>query len=118
MNDYQLISQLSFEKMNMVMFMKEEYHFRFQVREVVEALDEYQSRDVNVLARIRNDKKDLIHEGLFRVRFNSIGVYPSPADVAGQISSRHLQRLLLVELKRYIKPQRKYLSPGEYKPVW
>lgn len=107
-----------FETMNVVMIMKEEYQFRFQVREVIEAFDEYQSRDVTVLVRIQNDKKDLIHEGLFRVRFNSIGIYPSPADVAGQITSKHLQRLLLVELKRYIKPQRKFLSPGEYKPVW
>ncbi|MFI8687429.1 hypothetical protein [Rossellomorea sp. NPDC077527] len=98
--------------------MKEEYHFRFQVRNVEESSDEYQSRVVTTFARIYNDKKDLVHEGLFRVRFNCIGIYPFPADVARQISSKNLQRLLLVELKRYIKPQRKYLTPGEYKPVW
>ena len=98
--------------------MKEEYRFRFQVHKVDEASDEYQSRDVMVLARIQNEKKDLLYEGLFRVRFNQIGIYPFPADVAQQISSKHLQRLLLMELKRYIKPQRRYLTPGEYKSVW
>ncbi len=100
------------------MFMKDEYTFRFQVQKVEEAYDEYQSRVVTVLGRVLNDKKDLVHEGLFRVRFNQIGIYPFPADVARQIYSKHLQRLIIVELKRYIKPQRKYLSPGEYKPVW
>jgi hypothetical protein len=100
------------------MFMKDEYTFRFQVQKVEEACDEYQSRVVTVLAQILNDKKDFVHEGLFRVRFNQIGIYPFPADVARQISSKHLQRLIIVELKRYIKPQRRYLSPGEYKPVW
>jgi hypothetical protein len=104
--------------MGMVMFMKEEYRFRFQIHKVEESCDEYNSRDATVLARIFNDKKDLVHEGLFRVRFNTIGIYPFPADVSQQIFSKHLQRLLLMELKRYIKPQRKYLTPGEYKPVW
>ncbi|PFA70760.1 hypothetical protein CN378_00390 [Bacillus sp. AFS015802] len=107
-----------FETMKVVMIMKEEYRFRFQVHKVEESGDEYQSRDVTVFARIYNNKKDLICEGLFRVRFNAIGIYPFPADVAELISSKHLQRLLLMELKRYIKPQRKYLTPGEYKPVW
>jgi hypothetical protein len=101
-----------------MMIMKDEYTFRFQVQEVEEAGDEYHSRVVTVLAHILNDKKDLLHEGLFRVRFNQIGIYPFPKDVARQISSKHLQRLLLVEFKRYIKPQRKYLTPGEYKRVW
>ncbi len=100
------------------MFMKDEYTFRFQVQKVEEAYDEYQSRVVTVLGLVLNDKKDLVHEGLFRVRFNQIGIYPFPADVARQIYSKHLQRLIIVELKRYIKPQRRYLSPGEYKPVW
>ncbi|MGM0751089.1 MAG: hypothetical protein ACQET6_04110 [Bacillota bacterium] len=98
--------------------MKDEYTFRFQVQKVEEAYDEYQSRVVTVLGLVLNDKKDLVHEGLFRVRFNQIGIYPFPADVARQIYSKHLQRLIIVELKRYIKPQRRYLSPGEYKPVW
>ncbi|WP_374054053.1 hypothetical protein [Rossellomorea sp. FM04394] len=104
--------------MRWVMFMKDEYTFRFQVQKVEEAYDEYQSRVVTVLGLVLNDKKDLVHEGLFRVRFNQIGIYPFPADVARQIYSKHLQRLIIVELKRYIKPQRRYLSPGEYKPVW
>ncbi|KPL57917.1 hypothetical protein AM506_19535 [Rossellomorea vietnamensis] len=107
-----------FETMDMVIMMKEDYRFRFQVHKVEEAGDDYQSRDVSVFARIYNDKKDLVHEGLFRVRFNTIGIYPFPADVGRQIYSKQLQRLLLMELKRYIKPQRKYLSPGDYKPVW
>lgn len=104
--------------MEVVIIMKEEFRFRFQVHKVEESLDEHGSRDVTVLARILNSKKDLVHEGLFRVRFNAIGIYPFPADVAQQIFSKHLQRLLLMELKRYIKPQRRYLTPGEYKPVW
>ncbi|BCB04360.1 hypothetical protein [Bacillus sp. KH172YL63] len=98
--------------------MNDQYHFRFQVKKVEVTNDEHQSRVVTVLAQIRNEKKDLIHEGLFRVRFNSIGIYPFPADVARQISVKSLQRLLLVELKRYIKPQRKFLDPGEYRSVW
>ncbi|MEG9298021.1 hypothetical protein V6B33_16270 [Mangrovibacillus sp. Mu-81] len=96
----------------------EELLFRFQVKDVSEAGDEYHSRDVLVLAKIMNQNKDLLQEGLFRVRYNSIGIYPFPADIAQQISSRNVQRLLLMELKRYIKPQRKFLKPGTYKPIW
>jgi hypothetical protein len=96
----------------------EELIFRFQVKDVCEAGDEYHSRDVLVFGKIMNQNKDLLQEGLFRVRFNSIGIYPFPADIARQISSRNVQRLLLMELKRYIKPQRKFLKPGTYKPIW
>ncbi|MCA1054482.1 hypothetical protein LCM10_05745 [Rossellomorea aquimaris] len=96
----------------------EDLQFRFQVHRVDETGDEFNSLDVHVYGKILNQKKDLLHEGLFRVKFNSIGIYPHPADVAKQISSKKIQRLLLVELKRYIKPQRTYLKPGTYKPVW
>ncbi|WP_175991342.1 hypothetical protein [Bacillus sp. Marseille-Q1617] len=96
----------------------DELLFRFQVKEVSDAGDEYNSRDVLVFCRIMDQNKDLLQEGLFRVRFNSVGIYPYPADIAKQVTSRKVQRLLLMELKRYIKPQRKFLKPGSYKPVW
>ncbi|WP_064091287.1 hypothetical protein [Rossellomorea aquimaris] len=102
----------------MVIKMKEEYSFRFRVQKVEGSGDEYNSLVVFVFARMFNNKKDLVQEGLFRVKFNSIGIYPVPHDVAKQITSKHIQRLLIVELKRYIKPQRKFLTPGIYKPVW
>jgi hypothetical protein len=96
----------------------EDLQFRFQVKQVSDAGDEYDSLDVLTFCKIFNENKDLLHEGLFRVRFNSMGIYPFPADIAKQVSSRKIQRLLLMELKRYIKPQRKFLKPGVYKPVW
>lgn len=96
----------------------DELLFRFQVKKVNEAGDDYNSRDVLVFCKILDQKKDLLQEGLFRVRFNSVGIYPYPADIARQVTSRKVQRLLLMELKRYIKPQRKFLKPGSYKPVW
>jgi hypothetical protein len=96
----------------------DELLFRFQVKEVTEAGDDYNSLDVLVLCKILGQKKDLLQEGLFRVRFNSVGIYPYPADIAMQVTSRKVQRLLLMELKRYIKPQRKFLKPGTYKRVW
>ncbi|XXM74319.1 hypothetical protein ACQ0QQ_10810 [Lysinibacillus sphaericus] len=96
----------------------EEFQFKFQVKQVSAAGDEYDSLDVLTFCRIFNENKDLLQEGLFRVRFNSVGIYPFPADIANQVSSRKIQRLLLMELKRYIKPQRKFLKPGVYKPVW
>jgi hypothetical protein len=100
------------------MGMNEEYSFRFQVQKVDEALDGNESRHVHVLAKVFNQEKELVHEGRYRVKFNDIGVFPFPADIAGQVQRKSLQRLLMVELKRYIKPQRRFLTPGEYKPVW
>jgi hypothetical protein len=96
----------------------EDLLFRFQVKEVSETGDEYHSMDVLVWGKIMNPNKDILHEGHFRVRYNSIGIYPFPADIARQITSRNMKRLLLMELKRYIKPQRKFLKPGTYKPIW
>ncbi len=100
------------------MSMKEEFSFRFQVKKVEEAYDGNESRHVHVLAKVFDQEKELIHEGMYRVKFNEIGIFPFPADIAGQVQSKALQRLLMVELKHYIKPQRKFLTPGEYKPVW
>ena len=48
-------------------------------------------------------------EGMIRVRFNDHGIFPVPEDIASFAEMATLRRLVGVELKRYIKPQKRFL---------
>jgi hypothetical protein len=49
--------------------------------------------------------------GTVRVRFNDYGIFPIPEDIASFTVQLSLRRLLAAELKRYIKPQKRWLEP-------
>ncbi|MBM7584184.1 hypothetical protein JOC86_000721 [Bacillus pakistanensis] len=94
--------------------MQESYKFRFQVKDVIQLKDELQSMTVTVHTIILSEANKTIFQDTIRVKFNQIGIFPSPSDIARKIKSNHLRRLIAVELKRYIKPQRRFLEPGDY----
>jgi hypothetical protein len=49
--------------------------------------------------------------GTVRVRFNDHGIFPMPEDIAAFTVQLSFRRLLAAELKRYIKPQKRWLEP-------
>jgi hypothetical protein len=94
--------------------MQESYKFRFQVIKVILLEDELQSKTVTVNSVILSEANKILLHDTIRVKLNRIGIFPSPQDIAQKIESNHLRRLVAVELKRYIKPQRRFLDPGDY----
>jgi hypothetical protein len=86
-----------------------DYTFKFQILDHYPSiLDETGTKEIRVTAIIRR-QTHLVFEGPIRVKFNPFGIFPSIADVAEAVSNPPLRRLLMVELKRYVKPHRKFL---------
>ncbi|WP_335871652.1 hypothetical protein [Bacillus sp. 2205SS5-2] len=94
--------------------MYKDYRFRFKVQKVEEISLQQDSRMVTVENKVFTADQEILFQGNIRVEINKIGIYPQPADLKAVPLPASLVRLLTVELKRYIKPQRKFLTPGLY----
>lgn len=85
------------------------YTFKFRILDnYPSAIDESGTKEIRV-ATIVKDEQHLLFEGPLRVKFNQFGIFPSVSDVAEAFSNAALRRLLMAELKRYVKPHRKFL---------
>ncbi|MCS0672032.1 hypothetical protein [Cytobacillus firmus] len=51
----------------------------------------------------------IVYEGIIRVRFNDNGIFPFPEDLSQADIPVSVKRKMAAEMKRYIKPQKKYL---------
>lgn len=58
---------------------------------------------------IQTFDKSLLWSGRIRVKVNEFGIYPLPEDVNAISGPLSLKKSLLIELRRYIKPQKAYL---------
>ncbi|KIL45502.1 hypothetical protein [Jeotgalibacillus soli] len=88
--------------------MIDDFRFYFQI-DHVEKQSSSDSLMVFVSTRILDDKRTLFYEGVTRVEVTLIGIFPSPKDIAGAVHPTALRKRLALELKRYIKPQKKFL---------
>ncbi|PPA71815.1 hypothetical protein [Jeotgalibacillus proteolyticus] len=86
--------------------MYEDFRFYFDVDKVEKLNDSYV---VYVKTRILDHEKFDYFEGVIRVELNPVGIYPKPGDIARAVSPKNLRGKLGSELKRYIKPQRRFL---------
>ena len=73
-------------------------------------IDEEGTKEIRLATSIKNETGHILYEGHIRVKFNEFGIFPSIQDVAEAVSNSTLRRLLMSELKRYIKPHRKFLT--------
>ncbi|WP_409288732.1 hypothetical protein [Peribacillus sp. SCS-37] len=53
--------------------------------------------------------KELLWEGSISVKLNSFGIYPLPEDISKIPLPQSILRMLIIELRRYIKPQKQFL---------
>ncbi|RFU65401.1 hypothetical protein [Peribacillus glennii] len=53
--------------------------------------------------------KQLLWEGQVRVDMNEFGIFPFPEDINSIEGTTTMKKMLLVELRRYIKPQKPFL---------
>ncbi len=82
--------------------------FKFQIDHVEDGSSLINEKTAYVkinLSQIPEGEK----EGIIRVRFNDHGIFPVPEDIASFAEMATLRRLVGVELKRYIKPQKRFL---------
>lgn len=85
------------------------YTFKFRILDnYPSAIDEAGTKEIRVATTIK-DGNQLLFEGPIRVKFNQFGIFPSVPDMAEAVSNAALRRLLMSELKRYVKPHRKFL---------
>ncbi|MDQ0242735.1 hypothetical protein J2S09_000271 [Bacillus fengqiuensis] len=85
------------------------YTFKFHILDnYPSTIDEAGTKEIRVATTIKNEQH-LLFEGPIRVKFNQFGIFPSVSDMAEAVSNAALRRLLMSELKRYVKPHRKFL---------
>ncbi|MGF2616695.1 diaminopimelate epimerase [Rossellomorea vietnamensis] len=93
--------------------MNEEFKFYFSVKKVVVIEDAQNIKEVLVHAKIKKGRNVCL-ENEFPVRITEIGIFPVPKAIAERVEDPILRRILPFELKRYIKPQKRFLEPGDY----
>jgi hypothetical protein len=94
--------------------MPEEYKFYFKVKKVDVIENANNTKEVLVHTKIKKGSDQICLETVFPVRITDIGIFPVPKAIAEKVENPILRRLLPFELKRYIKPQKQFLEPGEY----
>ncbi|MGM0845348.1 MAG: hypothetical protein ACQEUT_10250 [Bacillota bacterium] len=94
--------------------MTEDFKFHFTVKKVVVIEDASYTREVLVHTKIKKGRSNICLENVFPVRITDIGIFPVPKAIAENVEDPMLRRILPFELKRYIKPQKRFLEPGDY----
>ncbi|MFC3884918.1 diaminopimelate epimerase [Bacillus songklensis] len=86
------------------------YKFKFHILDnYPSVIDEAGTKEIRVATTIKDMEQHTLYEGNIKVKFNQFGVFPSIQDVAKAVSNSTVRRLLMSELKRYVKPHRKFL---------
>ncbi|MFD0049514.1 hypothetical protein ACFVHQ_09320 [Actinomycetes bacterium NPDC127524] len=91
-------------------FKKHVYWFHLFVPEKGHVLSEDSNgKVISAEVFILTESKELVWEGKIRVLINQFGIYPQPEDLNRIQASDTAKKMLLIELRRYIKPQKAYL---------
>ncbi|MGA5691309.1 hypothetical protein [Cytobacillus pseudoceanisediminis] len=84
------------------------YTFKFFIQRIEEFGSDINEKNafVETTAFYNNT---IVYEGIIRVRFNDYGIFPFPEDLSQADIPVSVKRKMAAEMKRYIKPQKKYL---------
>ncbi|MED3725975.1 diaminopimelate epimerase [Priestia filamentosa] len=87
-----------------------EYIFKFKLTDVYpRTVDSLGTKEVAVSSTVKTEKDKLLFQGNIRVRFNEFGIFPDARDIAKAVEETTIRKQLTFELKRYVKPHRKFL---------
>ncbi|RLQ95234.1 hypothetical protein [Falsibacillus albus] len=68
---------------------------------------------ITKIVTVETEIKSLDHEPIFhgplRVKSNKFGIFPIPSDLSAAVSQASIQQKLAVELKRFIRPAKRFL---------
>ncbi|RFU68286.1 hypothetical protein [Bacillus sp. V59.32b] len=91
-------------------FRKNHFIFDFFVDSVISIEnEETPAKLATVTTVIQTFDKQLLWSGRIRVKVNEFGIYPLPEDVNSISGPLSMKKMMLVELRRYIKPQKPFL---------
>jgi hypothetical protein len=92
-------------------FKKYSYLFDFFIDTVTETKDTGTFEKIAFVSTIVQsaDKSSILWSGSIRVRMNEFGIYPFPEDIKKITGTDTLKKMLIVEIRRYIKPQKAFL---------
>ncbi|MBM7702139.1 diaminopimelate epimerase [Metabacillus iocasae] len=89
--------------------MEEVYTCKFRILHTNERPEE-QMKECTVLTKIKHESTgNMIYEGELRVQFNEFGIFPVAKDIAQAVTNRSLRQKVAAELKRYVRPHKKFL---------
>lgn len=91
-------------------FKKYTYIFDFFIEDILPLEHEaVPAKQAFVTTKAYTADKKLIWNGIIRVNLNEFGIYPLPGDISSIPLAPTLKKMLLLELRRYIKPQKPFL---------
>ncbi|WP_051348684.1 hypothetical protein [Peribacillus kribbensis] len=88
---------------------KNTYLFDFFVASVTASQKNSEEKMAAVTTSVYTQNKTLLWSGEIRVKFNQFGIYPLPEDLSAISLPESIIKMLLVEIRRYIKPQKAFL---------
>ncbi|PLS17085.1 hypothetical protein CVD28_13605 [Bacillus sp. M6-12] len=88
---------------------KSVYLFNFFVTDIVEPASSSDSKHAVVKTSIHSASGKEIWSGHIRVSFNEFGIFPLPGDLQAVDGPDSMKKTLMIELRRYIKPQWRFL---------
>ncbi|WP_409301154.1 hypothetical protein [Peribacillus sp. SCS-155] len=92
-------------------FKKYTYLFQFFIEGVSQVKGEDgDSKIAAVKVSVMSTDKTITYwNGIIRVRLNEFGIYPIPEDLKNITGPNTMKKMLLTEIRRYIKPQKPFL---------
>ncbi|RFU66417.1 hypothetical protein D0469_17455 [Peribacillus saganii] len=88
---------------------KSVYLFNFFIADTIEPASDSDSKQALVTTSVLTVEGQEIWSGSIRVAFNEFGIFPVPEDLQAVKGPDSMKRMLLIELRRYIKPQWRFL---------
>ncbi|MBM7692500.1 hypothetical protein JOC77_001930 [Peribacillus deserti] len=85
------------------------YLFDFFIEEISNLQEDQITKIAAVKTGIYTKDKQLLWKGKIRVKLNEFGIYPIPEDLSGIGLPGSVLKMLVIELRRYIKPQKPFL---------
>lgn len=83
--------------------------FDFFVDEIIGTEQNGPAKTVLVKTSVLTESKEEIWSGTISTVINEFGIYPDPAELAAIPIPDSIRKMLLIELRRYIKPQKAFL---------
>ncbi|MGN1402015.1 MAG: hypothetical protein ACI4XL_10975 [Bacillus sp. (in: firmicutes)] len=83
------------------------YYFDFFVEDV--SIVDEMTKTAHISTVVLTNEKQEIWRGMIDVNWNHTGIYPNPKQVKEADLPQTVKRMLLVEIRRYLKPQKAFL---------
>ncbi|PLR98844.1 hypothetical protein [Bacillus sp. T33-2] len=88
--------------------LSEQYRFKFFIEDVENNLSGANEKTAIVTSILLFERKE-VFSGIVRVRLNEFGIFPVAEDISAFSEQLSIRRALAAEIRKYIKPQKRFL---------